>query len=114
VHVLAHPRGRRYNVRLGLRADWEHVFSVAAEMGKALEIDAFPDRQDLDVELLALARDAGVHVSIGTDANRIAELGSMELGLAAAIRSGIPFGRILNFLEREELFEWVAAVRSHR
>jgi histidinol phosphatase-like PHP family hydrolase len=112
VQVLAHPRGRRYNVRLGLRADWERVFSVAAEMGKALEIDAFPDRQDLDVELLALAREAGVHISIGTDAHRIAELGAMELGLAAVVAAGIPFERILNFLDREELLEWVERARS--
>src|SRR5204863_93439 len=55
-HVLAHPRGRRWGVREGLRADWPRVFAEAAKQGKALEIDAHPDRQDLDVELLELAR----------------------------------------------------------
>jgi histidinol phosphatase-like PHP family hydrolase len=106
VHVLAHPRGRRFNVRLGLHADWAQVFDAAAETGTALEIDAFPDRQDLDVDLLKLVRDSGAWVSIGTDAHHTSELGFMEYGLAAAIRAGIPRDRILNFLAREELLAW--------
>jgi len=112
VNTLAHPRGRRYGVRLGLRADWPRVFEAAAQMDKALEIDAHPDRQDLDVELLGLAREAGVRISIGTDAHSTAELGSMEYGLAAAIRGGIPRDRILNFQPREEVLDWAARVRG--
>ncbi|HEX2266839.1 MAG TPA: PHP domain-containing protein, partial [Actinomycetota bacterium] len=54
LNVLAHPRGRRFGVRLGLQADWERVFEAALELDKALEIDGFPDRQDLNVELLQL------------------------------------------------------------
>jgi histidinol phosphatase-like PHP family hydrolase len=48
-HVLAHPRGRIFNFRLGLIADWERVFERAREMDRAIEIDGFPDRQDLNV-----------------------------------------------------------------
>src|SRR5213596_1455376 len=58
VHILGHPRGRVYNFRLGLAADWERVFAEAARLDKAVEVDAYPDRQDLDVKLLTLARDA--------------------------------------------------------
>jgi DNA polymerase (family 10) len=105
-HVLAHPRGRRWGVRVGLRADWPRVFEEASSQGKAMEIDAYPDRQDLDVELLGLAREAGVWISIGTDAHHPRELSSIEFGLAAAIRAGIPRIRVLNFLTREELLAW--------
>jgi DNA polymerase (family 10) len=112
VHVLAHPRGRRFNVRLGLHADWPRVFEEAAGLHKALEIDAYPDRQDLDVELLSLARESGVWISIGTDAHSTAELMFMEFGLAAAIRAGIPQERILNFMSREDLLEWASRVRA--
>lgn len=112
VQVLAHPRGRRFNVRLGLRADWPRVMRAAAVSGKALEIDAHLDRQDLDVELLGVAKEAGVFVSIGTDAHSVNELGSIELGLAAALRAGIPRSRILNFMAPEELVAWVADVRA--
>jgi histidinol phosphatase-like PHP family hydrolase len=106
IHVMAHPRGRRFNVRVGLRADWARVFEEAVERDVALEIDAFPDRQDLDVELLALARDSRVRISIGTDAHATHELGHMEFGVAAAALAGIPPERILNCLPREELLAW--------
>jgi DNA polymerase (family 10) len=107
-HVLAHPRGRRWGVRTGLRADWSRVFEEAAKQGKALEIDAHPDRQDLDVELLGVAREAGAWISIGTDAHHPRELAHMQFGLAAAIRARIPPGRILNFLGADDLLAWAA------
>ena len=47
IHILGHPRGRIYNFRDGLSADWAKVFAVAAELDKAVEIDSYPDRQDL-------------------------------------------------------------------
>jgi histidinol phosphatase-like PHP family hydrolase len=112
VQVLAHPRGRRYNVRLGLRAEWPRVMRAAADSGKALEIDAHLDRQDLDVELLGAVKEAGAFVSISTDAHSVGELGSIELGLAAALQAGIMRSRILNFMAPEELMAWVADVRS--
>ena len=111
VHVLGHPRGRVYNFRLGLQADWGTLFRFAAELDKAVEIDAFPDRQDLNVELLEEARAAGVRISIGTDAHHPWQLGFIELGLAAALRGGIPRDRLLNSMSLEELLEWVAALR---
>jgi DNA polymerase (family 10) len=67
VHVLAHPRGRIYDFRLGLPADWGRVFERARQRDRAVEVDAFPDRQDLDRDLLAIARDTGVRISIGSD-----------------------------------------------
>jgi DNA polymerase (family 10) len=105
-HVMAHPRGRRWGVRVGLRADWTKVFEEAVAQGKAMEIDGHPDRQDLDVELLGLAREAGVWISVGTDAHHPRELANMEFGLAAAIRAGIPRSRILNFMDTDDLLAW--------
>jgi DNA polymerase (family 10) len=112
VDVLAHPRGRKFNHRLGLSADWPRVLAVAAEHGVAVEIDAFADRQDLDVELAGLARDAGTWISVGTDAHRPDELRFVDIGVATVILSGIPHERVLNFLSREELVAWVATRRS--
>jgi histidinol phosphatase-like PHP family hydrolase len=114
IHVLAHPRGRRFGARLGLQADWATVIKAAAANHKALEIDAHPERQDLDVETLRLVRDVGGWVSIGTDAHRPDELRFMEFGLAAAISAGIPQSRILNFLTSEELLEWAETAGSTR
>jgi putative hydrolase len=112
VHVLAHPRGRRWSARPGLRADWPRVFAAAAEAGTAMEIDAFPDRQDLQVDLLRVARDAGTWISIGTDAHHPEELAFLELGMAAALQAGLPLERVLNLLPVDEVMAWAAAKRD--
>jgi histidinol phosphatase-like PHP family hydrolase len=109
IHVLAHPRGRRFGARGGLRADWPRVFAAAAEVELALEIDCHPDRQDLEVDLLRLAAEAGVWISIGTDAHYPHELAFIEFGIAAAVLGGIPRERILNFLDVDGLLAWARA-----
>jgi histidinol phosphatase-like PHP family hydrolase len=111
VHVLAHPRCRMFDRRAGLWADWERVFAAAADAGTAVEIDANPYRQDLDVELLTVARGAGVRISIGTDAHSVGELRYMDFGLAAAILAGIPKDRILNFQPVEDVLAWASERR---
>jgi Histidinol phosphatase and related hydrolases of the PHP family len=106
VHILGHPRGRIYNYRVGLSAGWPRVFAEAAKLDKAVEIDCYPDRQDLNLALLKLARKEGVRVSLGTDAHHPWQLGFIELGLAAALRAKIPASRIINFLSLSKLHEW--------
>lgn len=112
IDVLAHPRGRKFNHRRGLSADWPRVLAAAAEYGVAVEIDAFADRQDLDVDLAAVARDAGTWISVGTDAHRLDELRFIEIGVATVQNASVPRERVLNFLEKEDLLAWVAERRS--
>ena len=104
--VLGHPRGRMYGTRAGLHADWGRVFREAAAQGKAVEIDCNPNRQDLNVELMQLANEFDVYVSIGTDAHSTWELNFIELGIATAIQAGVPRERILNYMTAEEVVEW--------
>jgi histidinol phosphatase-like PHP family hydrolase len=112
VHVLGHPRGRIYNFRLGLTADWTRVFAEAARLDKAVEIDSYPDRQDLNLALLRIARHEGVRISLGTDAHHPWQFGFIELGLAAALKAKIPADRVLNFLPLAELTRWTAGLRK--
>jgi DNA polymerase (family 10) len=111
VDVLAHPRGRMFGRRVGIRAEWPRVFDEAVRLDKALEVDASPHRQDLNVELLRLAADAGVRISIGTDAHHSRELSYLPFGLAAAAIARVPRERILNFSPVEDVLAWV---RDHR
>jgi histidinol phosphatase-like PHP family hydrolase len=112
IQILGHPRGRIYNFRLGLTADWSRIFGMAAELDKAVEIDAYPDRQDLSLDLIRLAKKAGCRISLGTDSHGPSQLAFIELGLASAVLAGIKRERILNFMGREELLDWVASVRE--
>ena len=112
VHIHGHPRGRIYNYRLGLTADWPRIFAEAARLDKALEIDSYPDRQDLNVELLKLARQEGVRISLGTDAHHPWQFEFIELGLAAALQAKISPERIINFMPLPQLQRWVSSLRS--
>jgi histidinol phosphatase-like PHP family hydrolase len=112
IQILGHPRGRIYNFRLGLNADWARVFGVAAELDKAVEIDAYPDRQDLSPNLVRLAKKAGCRISLGTDSHGPSQLRFIKFGLASAISAGIKRDRIVNFMNREQLLTWVANVRG--
>lgn len=112
VHIVGHPRGRVYNYRLGLSADWERVFGTAAELDKAVEIDGYPDRQDLNLDLVKLAKKAGCRISLGTDSHGAAQLRFMEYSAAAALLAGVPRNRVLNFLSREELLTWTGGLRD--
>jgi histidinol phosphatase-like PHP family hydrolase len=111
LHILGHPRGRIYNYRLGLKADWGRVFAVAARLGKAVEIDCYPDRQDLSVDLIKKARDAGVWISLGTDSHHPWQLEFIDLGLAAAAKAKVPRDRILNFMTTEQILQWATSLR---
>src|SRR2546423_606777 len=113
IQILGHPRGRIYNFRLGLKADWSRVFAEAARLDKALEIDSYPDRQDLNVELLKIARQAGTRISLGTDAHHPWQLQFIEFGLAAARKAKISPDRIINFLSLSGLRDWIAQARAH-
>jgi histidinol phosphatase-like PHP family hydrolase len=112
VHILGHPRGRIYNFRLRLTAEWPRVFDLAAKLDKAVEIDSYPDRQDLNMKLVRLAKKAGCRISLGTDSHGPSQLRFIELGLASAILAGVKRDRILNFMSREELLNWSAGVRA--
>ncbi|MQA99953.1 MAG: hypothetical protein GEU78_06625 [Actinobacteria bacterium] len=114
IQVLGHPRGRQYNFRLGLTADWPKVFTEAARLGRALEIDCHPNRQDLNVELATLAYEAGCVFSIGTDSHYAHELDFISIGLATAIEAGIPQERIINFAPADAVRDWAASVREMR
>lgn len=112
IQILGHPRGRIYNYRLGLRADWEKVFYEAARLDKAVEIDAYPDRQDLNVSLLKIAKCCASRISMGTDAHHPWQLEFIDLALAASLAAKIPPERIVNFMPLKELRAWVEKVRG--
>ena len=114
IQTLGHPRGRIYNYRLGLIADWGRVFSEAAKLDKAVEIDCYPDRQDLNLALLKIVRREGCRISLGTDAHHPWQLEFIELGLAAALKAKIPAERIINFMPLVQLKEWVSSVRRQK
>ena len=107
VDILGHPRGRRYDVRPGVSADWREVFAAAAERGVAIEIDGYPDRQDVDWTLAAAALDAGCLFALDSDAHATEELLFSRMAVAHARLAGIPPERVINCWSDERLEEWM-------
>jgi putative hydrolase len=112
VAVLGHPRGRLYNVRGGVRADWARVFAKAAERGVAVELNGCPERLDLDPRLARLANGAGCLFTIGSDAHAARHLDFQRYGLAVARLAGIPAERIVNTWSRERFADWLEERRG--
>jgi histidinol phosphatase-like PHP family hydrolase len=108
VHVLAHPRGRHFHQRPGLKARWETVFSACADVGVAVEINGFPRRQDLDVDLARLAVERGCELILASDAHAVPHLDFDAYASAIAMRAQVPRERILNVLHADELEAWLA------
>jgi histidinol phosphatase-like PHP family hydrolase len=107
VHILAHPRGRHFHHRPGLKARWETVFSACADAGVAVEINGFPRRQDLDADLARLAVDAGCEILLASDAHAVPHLDFDAYASAIAMRAEVPRERILNVLHADEFEDWL-------
>ena len=111
VDVLGHPRCRMFNFRIGLSADWPRVFAEAARLDKAIEVDGYPDRQDIDVELLRVALESGCRISLGSDAHHVVDLDFMTFAKGAVALVGIPPERVINCMPADELIAWAAQHR---
>ena len=111
VDVLAHPRCRMYGARVGLVADWPRVFAEAARLDKAIEVDGYPARQDVDVELLRCAVESGCRISFGSDAHHVVDLPFMTFSLGAAAAASVPAERVINCMPADDLCAWAAGHR---
>ncbi len=106
VHILGHPRGRKYGSRPGVTADWDRVFAAASTSRVAIEIDGDPSRQDIDYALARRALDSGCLFALDSDAHSVPELGYAETAIAHARLAGIPTERIVNCWPLERLLDW--------
>src|SRR5690242_10979330 len=107
VTILGHPRGRVFNTRPGVSADWPRVFAEAAKRRVAIELDGSWHRQDIDFELAHLALDAGCIFALDSDAHSIGELRFSDYAVAHARLAGIPASRVINCWSNQELEEWM-------
>ena len=110
VAMLGHPRGRVFNSRPGVSADWSRVFAAAAKRRVAIELDGNWHRQDIDFELARPALDAGCIFALDSDAHAIGELRFSEYAIAHARLAGIPRSRVINCWSNDELEEWMESL----
>jgi len=103
VDIIAHPTGRLLSGRTGYDIDIEKVMKKAAEIGVALEINAYYDRLDLDDTNSRMAKQMGVKLIINTDAHNIGMMRDMKLGVCVARRAWLKTEDVLNTLPWNKL-----------
>ncbi len=106
VKIIGHPTGRLISSRPPYELDMEEVIRVAAATGTALELNAFPDRLDLNERYLWQARDKRVKIAVNTDAHRSEHLRNMLYGVAMARRGWLEPGDVLNVRDAAGLKRW--------
>ncbi len=99
VTTIAHPTGRLISGREGYDVDIDKVLNGAKKHGKALELNAYFDRLDLDDRNLMKAREMGVRISIGTDTHGPGGLEMMRFGVGVARRAWLGRRDILNCVD---------------
>lgn len=110
--VLGHPTGRLLLSREPYPLDLDAVFRRAAANGVAIEINADPQRLDLDWRVVRRARELGVTISIGADAHTVAGIENVEFGLGVARKGGLTAGEILNSRPVEAFLAFAQARRA--
>jgi histidinol phosphatase-like PHP family hydrolase len=106
VHILGHPRGRKYGERPGVTADWRRVFAAAKASNVAIEIDGDPSRQDIDYQLARDAIAAGCLFALDTDAHSTAEFEYVDTAIAHARLAGVPVELVVNTWPVAKLLKW--------
>lgn len=104
-HILGHPTGRLLLRRLQLEIDLEAVFEAAKENKVIMELNAHPERLDLNDGNLRAATRMGLKIAINTDAHRIGHLDYMKFGVYQARRGWITKEDVVNTYSLEELLK---------
>lgn len=112
VTILGHPTGRLINRRAPMDLDMAAVIAHAAKTHTILELNASWQRLDLCDRHVRMARDAGVLMSIDTDAHSVAQLGQMRYGIATARRGWLRAKDVLNTLPLPSVRKRVAKKRQ--
>ena len=105
VNIIAHPTGRLIGYRESYQVDINEMMEVAVKTGTILEINAYPERLDLNDIYCRMAKEKGVQLAIETDAHSIEGLTFMDLGVAVARRGWLEEKEVINTLPLDKLLK---------
>jgi len=107
VSVIAHPTGRLIGERDAYEVDMERVFAALKESGKAVEMNAYPLRLDINDTLAKKAKEMNIPVAISTDTHVLSQFDYMVYGVSIGRRGWLEKNDVLNTLHTGNLLKWL-------
>lgn len=103
LHAIGHPTGRKIGKRDPYTFDFSAVLDACEEHGVALEINASPNRMDLNAEhIREVLERPSLWITINTDAHSVRGLDNAHHGVRMAQRAGVPAERVINCLSLDD------------
>ncbi len=107
IDIVAHPTGRVLLARQPYGLHLDQLIAACAENDVALEINASPQRLDLDDSHARFAVQQGCRLSINTDAHSPDSLTDMRYGVMQARRGWVEAGTVINTWSLRKLRSWL-------
>jgi DNA polymerase (family 10) len=117
VDAIGHPTGRKIELRDPYELNVERVVEAAVRTGTFLEINANPDRRDLNETNARMAAEAGAMLLVDSDSHGIETLANIRYGIATARRGWISAAQVGNtrsWPELDRLRKRGSQVTDHR
>jgi DNA polymerase (family 10) len=96
--LIGHPTGRQLLRRDAYPFDMDAVLRAAAKHKVAMELNAYPDRLDLNDRHLRMAKERGVKIVINTDSHHTTHMEKIRFGILQARRAWLTRDDVLNTL----------------
>jgi DNA polymerase (family 10) len=96
VDAIGHPTGRKLELRGPYDVDVERLIEAAVRTGTMIEINASPDRRDLNEIHARAAAEAGVRILVNSDAHSAANFELLRYGIATARRAWLTADQVAN------------------
>lgn len=109
-HILGHMTGRLLLSRAGYPIDHELIIDACAANGMIIELNANPQRLDMDWTWIPSALEKGVMISINPDAHVRESIHYMQFGVNVARKAGLTKEHCLNSKNAEDFAKWVASL----
>ena len=112
VHILGHLTGRLLLEREPYKVDHRAVIDACAETGTWIELNAGPQRFDMDWRWWPYAKSKGVKCVINCDAHRFEQAGFLRLGAGIARKGWLTKEDVINTLPLDKLRKELARKRA--
>jgi DNA polymerase (family 10) len=114
VAIIGHPTGRLIGEREPYDVDMDRITSAARELGCCLEINAEPDRLDLNDIHAHMAKSKGVKIAVSTDAHSVNAFGYVRFGIDQARRAWLTADDVINTRPLAELRKLLGKRRANK